>query len=1516
MPSTHIFTLQAESRATLSDQPATLPVDEQRTTTASNGQPSSSAQEDDHSQSSHNLSSAATISQQAIPSTSKSKKSACLFCDHVEKKVGKKRIYVTFPQSKATVERIKSMAEKSNDSKLLAKLENPQSVAYHSTCLSSYQMSLKRQCQEHPEPRYWHKNRQFHQLAFKAISEIIKAEIIGKYRVMFLTDLFTQYKSLLLEFAEGQVRAEDIKEYRAETLEDKIIKAFGDQITVESMGTPKKKIVYQYDMDTSRLVGEIAKLESIGKNRCRDVAYELRNCITSLESTKLRDNLTPDDVIFGECNIPEQLFNFVCDLVQGPDTRRQNSGDDLVKIKSVCSDLIYIISKGRVKPPKHLTLGLAMKSMTSSRKVLTILNRYGHTIGYNLAEEIETEMTYCSVQENNIIPAGISRVDGLSTHVAFDNFDRFVDTATGKDTLHDTVGIIYQFRSENDNHNNMNNSDTSDSESVGTYVHEGPTEPFARARKRRRFEAPPKEIRPFVKVPFTSMTFLPFQTITETIDACHLEKSITIDKDLTWIMSLSQIDSVPMWLGYNCKISIDESKIQTVEYLSPINESPTSLAIVQETLNIAKEVAKNCNQQQIIVTYDLAIAKLAMQIQHTKKPEFDNIFINLGAFHTQMAFFKAIGKYIDSSGLIEILVEAEALAGGSMNSFLDSKHFNRCKRLHPLASGALQILHFEKYLSEIDTNDIETLKEDLNAVMNTSCGTNESFVLPDSLHQILQGYKQFREITLQGGHGKTAQYYLQYTELINIFLRFSRSIRCSNFELYLDSIFEMCGYFFVFNQPNYSKWAAMYLNNLIKLKADNSILLEEFRKGAFGIRRTKSCLGRSPVDLTLEQTINADAGNTLTGVSHFTNSIAARQRWALSHSVRTKIMSFVKAEIGLSQADDTSYTLQKNRIEKDSKTLNSIVETIKKTMNPFSENVDKDSLFNLSTGKAASSTSTDYLLNVKSLGEEQKSKFFSECFEDSTRFVRPIPRNKMYNFASDCVKKSIKNTIGDQKTLIKMERDIFGRLLAIAVNQKVDIGYCLSFPLAPVPPALFHCSGDMMKTDKSTLGKQLTAKIAPANPGQVDIEIIDGFYYLYQIGATLPQTFGKVAESILIKLCSRNASEVHIVFDRYLTPSIKDCERQNREGFDIPYTINGPLQTKPNDFLKSLKNFRFKEALVKFLANHWIDDSFATTLGNKKIYITVGEQCFSYCSVANCVVQTEETELACQHEEADTRIVFHISKLPENSKILVKAADTDVLIILLGNMHNFSNLEIWLANSTSKKSNYKDEVYINCTDLSIKLGATLCLALPAFHAFTGCDYTAAFFNKGKIRPLKIFMKHPHIQEVFASLTNPTDIFKETKVDAVQEFTCLMYGLPMCQSVNAARFLLFNKIYASKQNNEKFMKRIKGFDSTIIPPCWKSLKQKLLRTIFVNSMWLNAIEPNCIKFSAENNGWLVLDGLLKPTWFLGDSTPTQVESVLCNSANKSSNNDDDSDICSDESDSSDDSINESSDDSDF
>lgn len=72
--------------------------------------------------------------------------------------------------------------------------------------------------------------------------------------------------------------------------------------------------------------------------------------------------------------------------------------------------------------------------------------------------------------------------------------------------------------------------------------------------------------------------------------------------------------------------------------------------------------------------------------------------------------------------------------------------------------------------------------------------------------------------------------------------------------------------------------------------------------------------------------------------------------------------------------------------------------------------------------------------------------------------------------------------------------------------------------------------------------------------------------------------------------------------------------------------------------------------------------------------------------------------------------------------------------------------------------------------MTLKLGSDLCLGLPAFHAYTGSDYTAAVSNKGELRPLKLFSKNQTYQNYFASLTDEADIFLNYKMNVIQEFT--------------------------------------------------------------------------------------------------------------------------------------------------
>ena len=124
----------------------------------------------------------------------------------------------------------------------------------------------------------------------------------------------------------------------------------------------------------------------------RDAALVLRETVLSSESKPLPENLTIDSVLYGTTNVPPKLSQFFQYLICGSDSRRWKSDAKQRHIQSISQDVIFAASSGCKLPSKHLKLGVALKSLTGSRKVVEILNRYGHGANYHAVEEIETEL--------------------------------------------------------------------------------------------------------------------------------------------------------------------------------------------------------------------------------------------------------------------------------------------------------------------------------------------------------------------------------------------------------------------------------------------------------------------------------------------------------------------------------------------------------------------------------------------------------------------------------------------------------------------------------------------------------------------------------------------------------------------------------------------------------------------------------------------------------------------------------------------------------------------------------------------------------------------------------------------------------------------------------------------------------------------------------------------------------------------------------------------------------------------
>ena len=75
----------------------------------------------------------------------------------------------------------------------------------------------------------------------------------------------------------------------------------------------------------------------------------------------------------GEIQTPDSITQFLNHMIGGPDPRWGRTSTKSRRICSIAQDLVFATTSGRYKPSKHLKVGLALKSITGSKKAITML---------------------------------------------------------------------------------------------------------------------------------------------------------------------------------------------------------------------------------------------------------------------------------------------------------------------------------------------------------------------------------------------------------------------------------------------------------------------------------------------------------------------------------------------------------------------------------------------------------------------------------------------------------------------------------------------------------------------------------------------------------------------------------------------------------------------------------------------------------------------------------------------------------------------------------------------------------------------------------------------------------------------------------------------------------------------------------------------------------------------------------------------------------------------------------------
>ena len=274
-------------------------------------------------------------------------------------------------------------------------------------------------------------------------------------------------------------------------------------------------------------------------------------------------------------------------------------------ILAIGQDIVSGNSGGRKKMPKHVGLGLAMKTMVRGKETITILNHHGHCTNYWECEQIDTkwaEMSLNQFEEEGgyyqaILPSNIA--SGTFVQSAADNAEYLQDSVDGNESVHMMCMAFCQW------------GFALDPKSLVL-----PAQNISKVRRRALKSAETK----LYELAFTSKTLVPTfvkQVKANFFQQCALEREklqglnqarvftrTTPTKLVTVAVGPTQArQSVPGWTGFHAIVTVNKSRPTRIGFPpmipAPVKEPNTVYTCLK---SLDKTFRESLRQENAVVT--------------------------------------------------------------------------------------------------------------------------------------------------------------------------------------------------------------------------------------------------------------------------------------------------------------------------------------------------------------------------------------------------------------------------------------------------------------------------------------------------------------------------------------------------------------------------------------------------------------------------------------------------------------------------------------------------------------------------------------------------------------------------------------------------------------------------------------------------------------------------------------------------------------------------------------------------
>ena len=543
-------------------------------------------------------------------------------------------------------------------------------------------------------------------------------------------------------------------------------------------------------------------------------------------------------------------------------------------------------------------------------------------------------------------------------------------------------------------------------------------------------------------------------------------------------------------------------------------------------------------------------------------------------------------------------------------------------------------------------------------------------------------------------------------------------------------------YFFAFDLQNYARLTPVYLAQMFELE-DHNPKTWAFLQANFSVNKSKVPFSATGVDHALEQ--ENRAMKVMGGIKGIGNKASTMEKHFLDLPETNNIIDCFNEQFGFQRnVRDEHYQLTGG-------TNYRVINNATRLMDVFTThkvNFDNDhNVYNILTKAILPEKSADQFLKIEEEGEKLLNDFINERLCGTKSIWEPIKRRKLPTFKENYVTSKVK--LADKVITLKEERRLLTRfVMASRERPEVDLPkYLGQYEFSVVPRSMFNSDGIMrIASDKSAIMHEIEKIIGNENvinlPEDSEIErtiMFDGMGLVNRIKKSDNIKTCKDFADVFVKRImheSRSFQQVNLIFDRYMTSSLKSRTRDKRtKGVATRYKIADDTNIEHVSLKSLLSHVETKRELTEYLGEKVV----IACEEIQKRYIVVYE--------TTCKTNTpiEPALYTHEQEEADTLMILYgieVAHMNPFQELIVCSPDTDVLLLLIFFYQELCTHTIFRTGSGNR---IRD---INIGLVYEMLGEEKCKALLGFHCFTGCDQTAKFYGKSKLSCWKTFLNSP------------------------------------------------------------------------------------------------------------------------------------------------------------------------------